>query len=115
MTETDQDALERALVACRAESAARAKQIDSMLIDRPWERVAVFAASCAQSRSLGACAPRLRSAQPHCVKSAIVFSLMISTGQGRTRGRTGMVHRTRLMLLRSSTWCVGAERGPTIA
>ncbi len=53
MTETDQDALERALVACRAESAARAKQIDSMLIDRPWERVAVFAASCAQSRSLG--------------------------------------------------------------
>ena len=35
--------------------------------------------------------------------------------QGRTRDRTGIVYRTRLMLLSSSTWCVGAERGPTIA
>ena len=31
MNEVDRDALERALVACRAESAARAKQIDSKL------------------------------------------------------------------------------------
>ena len=29
MNEIDRDALERALVACRAESAARAKQLDS--------------------------------------------------------------------------------------
>jgi hypothetical protein len=53
MEEIDREALKRALVACRTESPARAKQIDSMLLDEPWERVAVFAASCAQSRSLG--------------------------------------------------------------
>jgi hypothetical protein len=48
----DRDALERSIAVCRAESPARAKQIDSMLQDTPWERVGVFAASCAQSRSL---------------------------------------------------------------
>jgi hypothetical protein len=53
MNEIDRDALERALVACRAEGAARAKQIDSMLADRPWEGVAQFAAYSAQNRSLG--------------------------------------------------------------
>jgi hypothetical protein len=52
MNEIDRDALERALVACRAESPARAKQIDSMLADRPWEDVAQFASSCAQGRAL---------------------------------------------------------------
>jgi hypothetical protein len=39
----------------------------------------------------------------------------IVVDEGRTRDRTGIFYRTRLMLLRSSTWCVGAERGPTIA
>ena len=43
MTPIDRHALERALVACRAESPARAKQIDSMLTERPWEGVAQFA------------------------------------------------------------------------
>jgi hypothetical protein len=52
MNLTDRTALERALVACRAESSARAKQIDSMLADRPWEDVAQFASSCAQGRAL---------------------------------------------------------------
>jgi hypothetical protein len=52
MNPTDRTALERALVACRAESPARAKQIDSMLADRPWEDVAQFASSCAQGRAL---------------------------------------------------------------
>jgi hypothetical protein len=40
--EIDQAALKRALVACRAQSKARAKQIDSMLADRPWEEVGGF-------------------------------------------------------------------------
>ena len=52
MNEIDRDALERALVACRAEGAARAKQIDNMLADRPWADVAQFASSCAQGRAL---------------------------------------------------------------
>ena len=43
MTPIDRHALKRALVACRAESPARAKQIDSMLTDEPWEGVAQFA------------------------------------------------------------------------
>jgi hypothetical protein len=53
LTQIDRDALTRALAACRAEDAGRAKQIDSMLAREPWEQVAVFAASCVQSRSLG--------------------------------------------------------------
>jgi hypothetical protein len=53
MNGTDHDALARALVACRAESTARAKQLDSMLQDRPWETVAAFAAYSAQTGSLG--------------------------------------------------------------
>ena len=52
MNEIDRDALERALVACRAVSAARAKQLDSKLHDEPWEEVAQFASSCAQGRAL---------------------------------------------------------------
>jgi hypothetical protein len=50
----DRDALERCLAAARAEDAGRRRQIDDMLVDpsRSWEEVAVFAASCAQSRSL---------------------------------------------------------------
>jgi hypothetical protein len=52
LTEIDRDALERCLVAARAEDPGRAKQIDSMLRSQARERVAVFACSCAQSRSL---------------------------------------------------------------
>ena len=53
MTPTDKDALTRAIVAARAESAGRAKQLDSMLTDRPWQEVAEFAAHCVQGRTLG--------------------------------------------------------------
>ena len=52
MDEIDRNALERALVACRAESPARAKQIDDKLESEPWEKVASFAASCVQCVSL---------------------------------------------------------------
>lgn len=52
MDAIDRDALTRCLAAARAEGPGRAKQIDSMLADRPWERVGIFACSCAQSRSL---------------------------------------------------------------
>jgi hypothetical protein len=52
LTPADEDALKRCLVACRAESAARARQLDSMLADEPWQEVAVFAATCAQMDSL---------------------------------------------------------------
>ena len=52
MREIDRNALERALVACRAEGAARAKQLDSKLRDEPWEEVAQFASYCAQGRAL---------------------------------------------------------------
>ena len=48
----DRAALTQALAMCRAESDARAWQINSMLEDRPWAEVARFAASCCQSRSL---------------------------------------------------------------
>ena len=53
MTPIDRDALERAIAACRAQDAGRAKQIDSMLSDEPWEQVARFAAYSAQIDSLG--------------------------------------------------------------
>ena len=52
MNEIDRDALERALVACRDESDARAKQLDSKLHDEPWEEVAQFASYCTQGRAL---------------------------------------------------------------
>jgi hypothetical protein len=54
MNEIDIDALKRCLAVARAEDPGRANQIDSMLADqtRSWEEVAVFAANCAQSRSL---------------------------------------------------------------
>lgn len=54
LTAADEDALTRCLAAARAESAGRRKQIDTMLADhtRTWQSVAVFAAMCAQSRSL---------------------------------------------------------------
>ncbi|SRR5258705_8493136 len=52
MKQIDRDALERALAACRAESAARAKQLDSKLASEPWERVAQFASYCVQGRAL---------------------------------------------------------------
>jgi hypothetical protein len=38
MNEIDHDALTRALTACSGQDAARAKQIDSMLQDEPWEK-----------------------------------------------------------------------------
>ena len=63
------------------------------------------------------------------VKSATVFSLMVDgsgsrgcrifgrlrSGEDGEEACSGQGHRTRLLLLGSSTWCVGAERGPTIA
>jgi hypothetical protein len=52
MTPIDQDALTRAIAACRAQSAARAEQIDSMLAVEPRGRVAQFAAYSSQNRSL---------------------------------------------------------------
>ena len=69
MNETDHDALTRATAACRAESAARAKQIDGMLADQSWERVARFASFSAQKPWLDTVAvaampcPSLRSGQ----------------------------------------------------
>jgi hypothetical protein len=52
LTDTDREAMRRAIEISRAESPARAKQIDSMLTSQPWESVGRFAAGCAQSRAL---------------------------------------------------------------
>src|SRR4051812_46211474 len=52
MTKVDRDALKRAMAITAAESEGRAEQLTSMLKDDSWERVAMFAASCAQSRAL---------------------------------------------------------------
>ena len=52
MTRTDKAALKLAIAAARAEDANRARQVDSMLKQRPWIEVAEFCSSCAQSRSL---------------------------------------------------------------
>ena len=52
MNRTDRLALKLAVEVARRESPARARQIDSMLRDRPWREVAEFAAGCCQSRSL---------------------------------------------------------------
>lgn len=49
----DRDALQRSLIACRAESRARSRQIDAKLRHEPWERVAQFASYSAQIESLG--------------------------------------------------------------
>ncbi|MFH1342121.1 MAG: hypothetical protein ABIL01_13115 [Pseudomonadota bacterium] len=43
----------RSLIACRAESPIRARQIHDMLSTRPWETVAKFASYSAQIESLG--------------------------------------------------------------
>jgi hypothetical protein len=52
LTDTDRDAMTRALSFTRSESPVRARQIDSMLIDRPWETVGKFASYHAQTRLL---------------------------------------------------------------
>jgi hypothetical protein len=52
LNQIDLDALERAIEVTRREFPARAKQIDSMLSREPRERVGIFAASCAQRKSL---------------------------------------------------------------
>jgi len=52
LSPTDQDALTRALAFCRAESDARAHQLDAMLVERPWRDVARFASYCSQTASL---------------------------------------------------------------
>ena len=49
----DRDALQRSLIACRAESRARSRQIDAKLRHEPWERVAQVASYSAQIESLG--------------------------------------------------------------
>ncbi|MBR0809345.1 hypothetical protein JQ636_37940 [Bradyrhizobium japonicum] len=59
----DRDALSRAVIACRAQSNSRRRQIDAMLADpnRSWESVAKFCAFSSQIESLGLkpheCAP----------------------------------------------------------
>ena len=52
LSRIDIDALERAIAITRAESPARAKQIDAKLQDEARERVGIFCAGCAQARSL---------------------------------------------------------------
>jgi hypothetical protein len=52
LTETDFDAMARAIAAARRESPTRAKQIDAMLRNEPWEDVGRFAAFSAQIESL---------------------------------------------------------------
>jgi hypothetical protein len=52
LTDLDRDALTRALVACRSESAARSRQLDAKLQAEPWERVARFAAYSVQIDAL---------------------------------------------------------------
>ena len=52
LSQTDLDALERAIAITRKESVARSRQLDQMLQDESRENVGIFAASCAQSRSL---------------------------------------------------------------
>jgi len=52
LNQIDLDALARAVEVTRREFSARAKRIDSMLSREPRERVGIFAASCAQRKSL---------------------------------------------------------------
>ena len=48
---TDIEALTRAVEVARGESPQAQQQIDSMLKERPWERVAIFCA-CAGSSTM---------------------------------------------------------------
>jgi hypothetical protein len=52
LTDTDREAMTRAIAAARRESPTRAKQIDAMLRNEPWEDVGRFAAFSAQIESL---------------------------------------------------------------
>jgi hypothetical protein len=52
LSPNDRTALGLAVETTRRESPGRRQQIDSFLSSRPWEDVATFAASCAQSRAL---------------------------------------------------------------
>lgn len=52
ITDTDRDAMTRAIAAARRESATRRKQIDAKLRKEPWEVVGRFAAFSAQIESL---------------------------------------------------------------
>jgi len=49
---TDREALTLALQKCRAESPERDRQIDDMLIDRPWQEVCEFASYSCQMTHL---------------------------------------------------------------
>lgn len=52
LSDADIDAMKRALIACRAESKGRDRQIFDMLSERPWARVGRFAAYSCQVTSL---------------------------------------------------------------
>jgi len=52
ITDSDRDAMTRAIAAARRESPTRSKQIDDKLRTEPWEAVGRFAAFSAQIESL---------------------------------------------------------------
>lgn len=52
LTPTDKVALKLAVEACRNESAASRQRLDERLATEPWEKVARFCASTAQTESL---------------------------------------------------------------
>jgi hypothetical protein len=52
ITDTDRDAMTRAIAAAHRESSTRARQIDAKLRIEPWEDVGRFAAFSAQIESL---------------------------------------------------------------
>jgi hypothetical protein len=94
LTEADRDALTLAIEVTRRESPGRRQQIDSFLSSRPWDDVATFAASCAQSRALdlppwqpppchiGDVASALNDTDEH---SEVVGRLQAGCGTGRKR------------------------------
>jgi hypothetical protein len=51
LNQTDRDALERCMQIARRDPS-RAQQLQSKLIDEPWDEVAQFAAYCCQYRAL---------------------------------------------------------------
>ncbi|MCA1415283.1 hypothetical protein I6F30_29750 [Bradyrhizobium sp. NBAIM20] len=95
LSESDRDALKRALNAARSESPARAKQIDAMLRDpsRSWDEIAKFAASCVQTSNLG-----LMPWQPPPCQIANIDAALAASDDEPRRGRNAAATLLQQML-----------------
>jgi hypothetical protein len=97
---TDKEALARAVKLYRAQSPARAKQVDEMLRDDPWQEVPEFCAYACENRLL-----RLQPWQdPPCIASLDNLTKPHGDQRGE-RESAAPIARCRFIALRARSTC----------